>query len=105
MRLPRVLSTRSAVLVPKSGPCTWPTEELRGRLGAFLISLQNTGVATWTRLAENRGRVRGTSVGSTTVVFDVMHGGHPDYTAPGIPSRSHNRSDLHPGDHMYSNRR
>lgn len=42
-------------------------------------------VATWTKLSESSGRVAGVSAGATVIVFDLMHGGHPDYSAPGIP--------------------
>ena len=48
-------------------------------------TVQNTAVAAWTKLAEDRGRVSGRAVGSTTIRFDLMHGGHPDYSAPEIP--------------------
>lgn len=48
-------------------------------------TVANTGVATWTQVAETGGRLAGTSVGSTTIAFDLTHGGHPDYTSPAIP--------------------
>lgn len=48
-------------------------------------TVANTGVATWTQIAHTGGRLAGTSVGSTTITFDLTHGGHPDYTSPAIP--------------------
>lgn len=48
-------------------------------------TVANTGVATWTQVADTGGRIAGASAGSTTVVFDLTHGGHPDYRSPEIP--------------------
>lgn len=58
---------------------------LDGREFSLRATVQNTGVATWTKLAEDRGRIGGASAGSTTIRFDMMHGGHPDYRGEPIP--------------------
>lgn len=58
---------------------------LGGDEGSLQGTVQNTAVAAWTKLAEDRGRLSGRAVGSTTIRFDLMHGGHPDYTAPDVP--------------------
>lgn len=45
---------------------------------------QNTSVADF-EVTEFGGRVVGVAPGATTIIFDLMHGGHADFSTLGIP--------------------
>lgn len=45
----------------------------------------STGVARFDNTGSNAGRLTGVAPGSTSVTFDLMHGGHPDFSARAIP--------------------
>lgn len=57
------------------------------------VTIANPAVADWEQdePGEFGGHLHGESAGTTTAVFDLMHGAvnstsaHPDYTSPGIP--------------------
>ena len=44
----------------------------------------NTNIADF-ELSGFGGRVEGVAAGSTTIIFDLMHGNHADYSTLGIP--------------------
>ena len=48
-------------------------------------TMANTGIASWTQIANTGGRVAGRSVGTTSITFDLLHGGHPDFSSQPIP--------------------
>ena len=45
---------------------------------------QNTSIADF-EVTDFGGRVVGVAAGSTTIIFDLMHGGHADFSTLGIP--------------------
>ena len=45
---------------------------------------QNTSVAHFD-VTDFGGRVVGVAAGTTTIIFDLMHGGHADFSSLGIP--------------------
>ena len=48
-------------------------------------TVPSSGIARFEKTETNAGRLVGVATGSTSVTFDLMHGGHPDFTGRAIP--------------------
>jgi len=48
-------------------------------------TVTSTGIARFEKTESNAGVLTGVAVGSTSVTFELMHGGHPDFSGRAIP--------------------